>query len=188
MNIHDIKWFIINESAEEDLGMVFNFIRRIPRNLETIMESGFYNLLETKDISGLNFKSFKAAFNEMENSIDNFFRGSNEIFRESKSILIKDAGLIGANLRLKADLLNHLWEKVIGKIKEIGSELTNLWDRRIVPYLSDFLKYLNVLLGSIVSVFPPLEIVKEFKDLIECASITNEELVVCPMDRGRNKY
>ncbi|MEI6556637.1 MAG: hypothetical protein WCL70_13685 [Paludibacter sp.] len=184
MEIYDIKWFDTEESRN-DLEMIRGFVSRIPQNFNIIMESGFYNLIAEKQIMGIDYETFQSAFREMEISIDKFLnRFERYYYRSSYFNRLVDVGLVNSNLHLKANLLNHLWGKVINKIREIGANFINLWDIKVFWELHDFLKDLIVILGSLVSAFPILEIVKEFIELIDNLSSTCDDLRLCPVGVG----
>lgn len=107
----------------------------------------------------------------------NLIKYDNELFKKAYSVvkksfekaesILKTAdirnnleinGLTGAQLELKILLFNRAYQ---------------LWkNTNIMKHLINLLKYLNIILGSLVNVIPLLEQLKEFKD---CLELTIEE-------------
>lgn len=80
---------------------------------------------------------------------------------------VREIGWTGESLRFKGALLNELWSKIIKAVDKNGDRLINFANNEIIKLVRKFLTYLNSLLGSLSSVLPGIEAVKEFKDIAE---------------------
>ncbi|MEZ4618436.1 MAG: hypothetical protein R2867_23380 [Caldilineaceae bacterium] len=75
---------------------------------------------------------------------------------------LREAGLDGIQLTLKLDVLNDVWEQ----FKERG----------LVSLLLDVLEWIGIYLDSLAMVFPQIEGVKEFVDVVTSLISQNENL------------
>lgn len=85
---------------------------------------------------------------------------------------LQRAGLTGQNLQLKAQVLNLFGERLPN-----GNQRLLLWDRGINRVVRKFLDFLNKVLSSLATAVPIVEILKEFKDLIEAGIDLGEDVV-----------
>jgi len=72
---------------------------------------------------------------------------------------LDDAGMIGRPLRLKVEI----WNRTVAAVSAPPSPATGFVGRALRPLT----KLVNSVLGSLTAAFPPLELVKEYKDGIE---------------------
>jgi hypothetical protein len=63
-------------------------------------------------------------------------------------------------------LLNELWTKVLEYIHKRPRNIIDFFDNELATLIKKFLNYLNALLDSIKSVYPSIEAMIEFKDIL----------------------
>jgi len=176
-------WFNTKETSSFD--KLLGFIENLPSNLEQFVDPNTSNLnrlieqLESKDLT---YNKVTNTFNNAKIIIDKNLLYINrrlkiEKIKNRKSNVKKErdkihkamviCGLDGDSLDLKLGLLNKLWLNVMEFIEKATLKIINFSDNGLVKLIRKFLSYLNSLLSSILSVFPFIESIKEFKDVLE---------------------
>ncbi|MBB6239006.1 hypothetical protein HDC90_003653 [Pedobacter sp. AK013] len=167
-------WFELNENSS-DLNNVISFIEKLPDNLEKICEVDTFKTLlnNDKDHYQVDYSLFEEAFNEAKKVLkDNVAILKDQIshinlsYQENlKTVndILNDIGFTGASLKLKARLLNKLWDGVISA----GNGIISFTSNPIIKALKKFLTYLNNLLGSLKTLLPGIDAFKEIKEVIE---------------------
>lgn len=113
---------------------------------------------------------YKLAFEEVKAVINPMLNEAELNWIETERL--QRAGLTGQNLQLKAQVLNLFGERLPG-----GNQRLLLWDTAINRVLRKFLDFLNKVLSSLATAVPIVEILKEFKDLIEAGIDLGEDVV-----------
>ncbi|MDQ6480320.1 hypothetical protein [Dyadobacter sp. LHD-138] len=173
-------------SRENDEAIVRSFLVSLEYFFKDFVEApfNFADWVGQKNIGDLTNEMFQSAWEETSTSLHvalNFYDESqNEgtLYRKLESI-----GFTRYSLQAKANLLNTFSKKLGDFIDEFfPSEVPNtrifsiLYSPENVSYrssmtfiniLKDLLDYLNALLGSLAKIFEVIDIIKEFKELIE---------------------
>jgi hypothetical protein len=89
---------------------------------------------------------------------------------------LERVGLVGYPLRFELDVFDHARDQLLDHAPEVfGSEPpashpnTPGWKRPVRWLLKKCLRSGDVILGSLASLFPPAEVIKQFKEGVECA-------------------
>jgi hypothetical protein len=154
------KRLFYNYKPKDKLGGIIQFVKELPYKLEYFIDFRTSNLFHSLNENGLKqiSEGFYHAFNELKRKWN-----PSLIYIRDTTFRLEEAGLTGANLKLKTDILNSLWRKLIA----VSKGFINFKDNAVVKTLGKFLKFLNSFLGSLKMVFPFVERAKEFKDCIE---------------------
>ena len=92
----------------------------------------------------------------------------NEKSNSNKAInQLQQIGFTGNSLQLKAKLLNKLWKDVIEEDYSISGKMIDFAQKKIVKLVRKFLHFLNSVLNSLKLFLPPLDAIKEVKEVME---------------------
>jgi len=166
----DLIWFNLKREIS-DLENVLGFLDNLPFNLEFLFRQQSFQDLFQLNIDDkyfvdkeLFYASMYEAFSILKTDIDYFMQGRFRYrFRGGRVRMLELIGFSGNSLRLKANLLNSLWEKVL----KAGDGIVDFANNNIVKAVRKFLTYLNSMLGSLKELIPGVEAVKEFKECSE---------------------
>jgi hypothetical protein len=154
----------------EDIDKLFKFVEDLPDNIEQFIDSEISNLkdktekLKSPDLS---FDNIHEAFFHAKNIIKDELTQLNHTNHKNQRIkAMQQAGLDGKSLTLKLGLLNELWTKVLEYIHKRPRNIIDFFDNELATLIKKFLNYLNALLDSIKSVYPSIEAMIEFKDIL----------------------
>jgi hypothetical protein len=89
------------------------------------------------------------------------------------------AGLDRESLKLKVGILDRLWKNVVEFVRNTGTWFMDFTNKDLVTLVRKFLSYLNSFLESVKLVFPGVEAMKEFKDMLE-GLFDLTEVLKCP--------
>jgi hypothetical protein len=134
-----------------------NFIKLLNNDKELGLIQNAYSQTRSIMIDCLESKVWKQDFWKERGSYYSVFRSN----------LVRDAGLTGSNLRIKLHLLRKLWKKTVTYVKSTGQEVIDFLDSVQGKLLKKILSFLNKFLSSVAAAFPPVEAMKEFKDVFE---------------------
>ena len=174
MPVLNNSWFELYENSN-DLNNVIRFIEILPDNLEEICKANSFAELLDRDYKRyqINYFLFSEAFNEareaLNRNLELFKLGiseENPHYKENLLVaneILNAIGFTGSSLKLKAGLLNKLWDGVIST----GDGIISFASNSIVKALRKFLTYLNSLLGSLKELIPGIDAIKEIKEVIE---------------------
>lgn len=84
----------------------------------------------------------------------------------------KEAGLTRNSLLVKLSVLERLYKKIVEHVKRWARSIADALRKQIQQVwkaLRSFLSYLNKLMSSIKHVLPPMEALKEVKDVVEAS-------------------
>lgn len=176
-------WY--NSLETSSIEKLLGFIENLSTSLEQFVDPNTSNLnrltekLESEDLS---FDKVKNTFNNAKRIIErnvlkinrnlkleSLYNKRSRIKKQQASLhkAMIEAGLEGDSLDLKFGLLNRLWLSVIEFIDKTAKKIIDFSDNSLVKLIRKFLNYLNSLLGSIQSIFPFIESMKEFKEVLE---------------------
>lgn len=167
MSVTTSQWFELNEDSE-DLINTINFVKNLPANLMQICGQDSFKDLVNKDFEAyeINYNLFYEAFEEAESVLSSeplIFMGDDIYVDDFTIDTLHYIGFAGSSLKLKAGILNKLWQGVISA----GDGVINFANNAVVKALRKFLTYLNSLLGSLKALFPAIDAIKEIKEAIE---------------------
>ena len=165
-----------SEKKRNEIREVHHLLRKIRDDLyELISEktSNFYKELN-KSIKnkkeGISYtKLFKSSFYETFVNYEVFLGSLEEkIFNDDEMLnlhyQLKEIGFTGNSLKLKLHLLEELWQQLKKSIQDAIID----WRAEKTRIIAiKFLKHLNSLLGSLSKKFPILDVVTEFKEMME---------------------
>jgi len=173
-------------SDSSSIETLLKLVEQIPENIEQFLSpdtSNLYKISERLNNKYLHFNHIQMTFNHAKDIINNEIkilkrnlRIDNIIVSKSKKniksekkfeYLINNAGLNPDYLILKMELLNKLWTNVVDYINKAGARIIDFSNNELVKLIRMFLSYLNSFLDSLKSVFPFIEAMKEFKDILE---------------------
>lgn len=166
-------WFPTNRDS--DLDNVLLFLNNLPAMLENMFNannSNFLNVCVAESGFDIDIDLFLASFSE---SSEEFFisleefqgklgNDENRIFAEQT---LKKIGFSGRSLRLKANILNGLWRRVLDSVRRTGRDYIDFTNKIVVRLIIKFLAFLNSILGSLKTLLPGIEIIKESKEIME---------------------
>ncbi|MBS1771591.1 MAG: hypothetical protein JST82_01935 [Bacteroidetes bacterium] len=176
-------WFPINES-KTDAQNVYSFLENVSSNFRQLFNSETSNYLEVIGEESMLFENaywdaeqqLKINLSVFEESNGDYRFGASEnlyfYYRYffphpyfSLSRILKNIGFTGSSLRLKANLLNALWNEIVSVVS--NSKVIDFLDKTIVKLVLKFLNYLNSIFDSLKIAFPGLDLLKELKEYIE---------------------
>lgn len=139
----------MNEDREQLIG----FVDRLEKDVfERLAEDGYRILrYDLREIASGAWQEVRGAMQ----SIRNWLHGQLNVVTESVDSLLAQAGLVGAQLRLKLTGFH-------GAVDRIAHGYNGL-----VRWFREVFAWANVVLGSLASVFRPAELVKEYKECME---------------------
>lgn len=161
---------------KEELSLIISFLDRIPPNFKMVYErTDFLDLIEKQNGYAINGKpsSMKNLFLE---AADSAYKKSNSVVKnlnnllkqdkESESIyfMLEKVGLTSSSLAIKGSVFTDLWEKFEQLIKK---GITTFTQFELSEKFANALSFLSDLLGSLKIVFPELEELKEFVELMQ---------------------
>ncbi|RFM29045.1 hypothetical protein [Deminuibacter soli] len=170
-NIFDFDYSDNNDAVQ----LVLRFLEELPDVLELFIDPTFSNFFEVSNELGygevLQQNSLQAMFEDaryqlleeilvMRNAMEN-----DPAYRERLTTELARIGFTGASLDVKFSLLNYRWRSTITPTERSG--LFDFRNRFFVKPFKKFLSYLNSILGSLGSVIPGVDGIKEFKEVIE---------------------
>lgn len=161
---------------KEELSLIISFLDRIPPNFKMVYErTDFLDLIEKQNGYAINGKpsSMKNLFLE---AADSAYKKANSVVKnlnnllkqdkESESIyfMLEKVGLTSSSLAIKGSVFTDLWEKFEQLIKK---GITTFTQFELSEKFANALSFLSDLLGSLKIVFPELEELKEFVELMQ---------------------
>jgi hypothetical protein len=174
MPILNNSWFELHEDSN-DLNNVIRFIETLPDNLKELCKhESFIDLLDN-DFKRyrINYFLFNEAFEEARDILNfdlqilkiQISDNNNQRMEtlETFNEILDRIGFSGSSLKLKAGLINKLWDSVIAA----GNGIITFASNPVVKALRKFLSYLNSLLGSLKELLPGIDAIKEIKEVIE---------------------
>lgn len=174
-----------NPKQTSSIEKLLGFIDNLPNNLEQFANpntSNLNRLIEKFESEDLTFSKVMNTFNSAKEIVESNMLKINRLLkiedltrRKSNKMKLRTqihnamvmAGLDGDSLDLKFGLLNKLWLNIVEFINKSALNIIDFSDNSLVKLIRKFLSYLNSLLGSIQSVFPFIESIKEFKEVLE---------------------
>lgn len=166
-------WFPLDE--ESDLQNVLNFLQMLPANMASLIDadnSSFLRLYAIRPEMGINPELFTESFQEARQEFSTNLEVFQGTLREEKNLVeaeqtLRRTGFSGQSLRLKANLLNGIWRKVLDSIRDTGRDFLDLATDPVVVIFRKFLKFLNSILGSLKALMPGIDSIKEIKEIKE---------------------
>ncbi len=171
---------------EADLNLVRHFLEDLPKGMEYFIKSENSNLIDklqevTKDqmLSSLYQKSYFESFYGYENILADFPQPytsepplPSAIDARSKDLhsRLKKIGMTGHSLRLKWKNFKGWWNKLSDIVKDLPSKIVDFGNKKIRPIFKGLMGCLNAILGSMKEIFPLLEAIKEWKEMLESAN------------------
>ncbi len=156
---------------------VFTFLIRIPNIIELFIDNDFSNFNEVSRernfaevlSENLLFEIFITTREQLLVNVNNLRNSirSNASFTEEFTRRLATIGFAGNSLALKFRLLNYRWNQATIEVKRSSNKRFDFRNRFFLKPLKKFLEYLNSILGSLASVIPGVDGIKEFKELIE---------------------
>lgn len=172
------------DNINKDLNIIDQLFTDLPEVLESFIKSDNCDLIE--NIEEINQttgdknkyqKLFSQSYAECFHDYDYFiadFRnkiyGKDVTVAKEQHLELRRVGMTGKSLELKTNLLRRLFNRLI-ELKEKG--IKKILDFRLPTVkqaFSNFMKFLNSVLGSLKELFPILESIKEFKETLETAN------------------
>jgi len=174
-------------SKRSDLDNTIGFLKELPRITGELYHQDYSNFfsvcLNQNGKDGITPKMIRDAHNEaidiLLDELDSLPRRTHRPFTKNKYLIefqLDSIGFTGESLKIKAKNLNRLWTAIVGLAKKTKKKIIDFSNKKLVKLLGKFLTFLNSMLGSLTKVFPGVEALKEFKEIIESYLGVGEEL------------
>lgn len=174
----NFTWF--NLEKDQDLDIVFDFLKNLPENFNQLFDERYSNLKEflinneSKEFLDLYLKSLEESFAILSKAIKvieyRIYRGEvkkRRYYRRFYFNKLKNIGFTGSSLSLKANLLNSLGLNIKEHFKELGIEFLELTNDNLLRALIKFFRILNIITKSLKIVIGQLEAFIELKEILE---------------------
>lgn len=173
MEIYD-SWFDI-DNQKTDLENVFKFLYDVPYKIDILLRdynSNFFEQLQIAETQKINKDIFLSALYEASRQLFNNLDFEREKLNSEENLQIltlrlNSVGFTNNSLVLKAETLNFNWRRVKRSVGEGVNNIIDFAKKPTVKLLRRFFSFLNSILGSLTSVFPGAEAIKEIKEVIE---------------------
>ena len=171
-------WFPLENKS--DLTNVLNFLDALPDNMYQFINKDTSNFIETyiqveeNEEGTLLLEAFNEAKEELTSALKNKRRrinldtiiGDNTEARMAAEEL-RTIGFTGNSLKLKATLLNRIWAEIVEIVEKVGQGIMDFADNKLIKLVRKFLNLLNSMLASLKTFLPPLDGLKEIKEILE---------------------
>ncbi|MCE3229172.1 MAG: hypothetical protein K0S32_3723 [Bacteroidetes bacterium] len=160
---------------QQDLDIIHRFLNDLGPFLNSLIKEGsnFAKLLnndrENAMIQNAYYDANEVLHDCLETDVwkQDFWKERGSYYSVFRSNPVRDAGLTGSSLRAKLHLLRKLWKRTYERVKSAGRAAIDLLDDIDIKLFRKTLSFLNSFLGSVAKAFPPIEAMKEVKDLTE---------------------
>jgi hypothetical protein len=169
------SWFDIQED-KTDIENVFSFLQDLPRKIDIFTRdynSNFFVQLRIADSRIITAELFLAALEEASNqlfislNVERERLNNDNAYAQFFNERLAGIGFTNNSIRFKAATLNFHWTRVTRRVGNAAGAVIDFANRPIVRLLRRFFHYLNSILGSLTSVIPGAEGIKEVKEIIE---------------------
>lgn len=156
----------IKASKIDDINLVLGFLNQLEKDFKRLLDKKAIKKISRMDkrYKGLFEGALKEAFHGYENflrSFDNLLKSEDELL--NLHYKLKSIGFTGKSLKLKLSILDDFWSR----LKRDFDDIIDWTNEASNALLEALLKHTNNLLGSLVKIFPILEPIKEFKEVME---------------------
>ncbi|PKD19578.1 hypothetical protein APR41_02945 [Salegentibacter salinarum] len=158
-------WFPFNKDSDVD--NVVHFLEELPANIKSITDpdnSNFYEVCLYKAELGIDRILYEASLKEATEEFLSSLDESKENWSEQN---LRRIGFSGESLILKAKILDGLWKKMRDLMKDVWKEYIDFTNDTVVKWLREFLAFLNSILGSLKTLIPGIDSIKESKEIME---------------------
>ncbi|HKC37876.1 MAG TPA: hypothetical protein VKB95_17490 [Chitinophagaceae bacterium] len=171
-------------SIHGDLKIVYKLLADMPDGLGFFIYASNCNLLQLLDAKSSRnrqqsrytvlfqqshaevFYNYNYLLNDVEGKMKNQDSATTNEFHQS----LKKIGMTDKNLELKTTLLQRFWNKLKNLKEKAADKILNFRLPNIRSLFKKLMSCLNSILGSLTKLFPALDPIKEFKEMLESAT------------------